>query len=744
MKKPSKKFHELIESISLKIVMLDPGDIPKLGELLNDIEKLIKMASKLGYLPLNQLLSSMKQYIEKVILAEEDDLSPIETAISRIQEMERDMKNGIEPQLDISDVLSRMGGEVKDHKALKMEKQETSSNREEESKGKTDNKEEEKVSQFTTEDMEIVQDFIMESMEDLSSIEVNIMDLEQDPSDLEIINNLFRPFHTIKGVSGFLNFSKINHLSHIVETLLDKARNAELKIDEEIIDILLSSVDVLKAMLNNIQETLKQGIPNEGDVDPSDLIKKAEDILSQTDDKGKKPLGKILVKKEVVKEQDVDEALNIQKQEPEKRIGEILVEKKKAKAGDVVHALREQKRFETPAPLHVKVDISKLDNIVDMVGELAIAQSMLRQNELIVNNRDRKLYHIINQLNQITSGLQRTAMGLRMVPIKNTFQKMLRIVRDLSKKSGKEVSLIMSGEDTEIDRNMVEEIYEPMVHMIRNAIDHGLETSEERERAGKPKEGKIYLKAYHKGGNIIIEISDDGRGLNREKILKKAISLGLVKEDDKLTDSEIDNLIFNPGFSTAEKVTDISGRGVGTDVVKTKIEKLRGRVDVESVPGKGATFYLKLPLTLAIVDGMIIKVGGERYIIPTLSIQESFRPRKEDYFTVEGKGEMIKVRNSLIPLIRLDKVFSLNGGDGGKKDEIDISEKLVVVVVENQERRTGILIDELLGQDEIVIKSLGGWLKDIKGIAGGAIMGDGRVGLILDIAGIVNLAFGEG
>ncbi len=742
MKRPSKKFYEAIDSLSLKAVMLDPGDIPKLGEVLNELESVIGMASKLGYPPLLELLTVMKQYIEKVILAEENDLSPIENAISVIQQMERDIKNGVEPKVDISETLASLGVQSESSPPSGKKKARKSSRNDKREKKQQRNNKEDNPPQFTKEDLEIIQDFVMESMDNLSSIEVRIMDLEQDPSDLEIINSIFRPFHTIKGVSGFLNFKKINNLSHIAETLLDKARNAELNIDAEIIDILLASVDTLKGMIKNIEETLKKGSPDEGDIDPSELIERVKDILSHVDSKGKKPIGEILVKKNVVKEDELKEALEHQRQEPEKKIGEILVEKEKAKAEDVVHALREQKRFETPAPLHVKVDISKLDNIVDMVGELAIAQSMLKQNELIVDNGDRKLYHIINQLNQITSGLQRTAMGLRMVPIKNTFQKMLRIVRDLSRKSGKQVSLIMSGEDTEIDRNMVEEIYEPMVHMIRNAIDHGLETPEEREAKGKPREGRIYLKAYHKGGNIIIEISDDGRGLNREKILKKAISLGLVKEEEKLTESEIDNLIFHPGFSTAEKVTDISGRGVGTDVVKNKIEKLRGRVDVESEPDKGTTFYLKLPLTLAIVDGMIIKVAGERYIIPTLSIQESFKPKKEDYYTVEGKGEMIKVRDTLIPLIRLDKLFGLNGNNRRTEDETDISDGLVVVV-ENQEKRTGILIDELLGQDEIVIKSLGGWLKDVKGLAGGAIMGDGRVGLILDIAGIVNLAFGD-
>ena len=333
-------------------------------------------------------------------------------------------------------------------------------------------------------------------------------------------------------------------------------------------------------------------------------------------------------------------------------------------------------------------------------------------------------------------------MSLRMVPIKNTFQKMLRLVRDLAKKAGKEVQLVMSGEDTEIDRNMVEEIYEPMVHMVRNSTDHGLELPKEREARNKPRKGTIYLSAYHKGGDIVIEIKDDGHGLDREKILKKARSSGLIREDEELTDGEINNLIFHPGFSTAEKVTEVSGRGVGMDVVKNKIGKLRGRVDIQSELGEGTTFFIRLPLTLAIIDGMIVKVAGDRYIIPTLAVMESFRPKRTEYHTVEGKGEMITVRDSLIPLIRLDQLLRSNRDYNSNGTDNHPWERLVVVV-ENQERRRCLLVDELLGREEIVIKSLGGGLKNVKGVAGGAIMGDGRVGLILDVAGIFDIALEE-
>ncbi|MBW1797090.1 MAG: chemotaxis protein CheA [Deltaproteobacteria bacterium] len=563
------------------------------------------------------------------------------------------------------------------------------------------------------------------------------------PSDVETINAIFRPFHTVKGVSGFLNFTKINKLAHISENLLDKARTGELSIDGEVVDIILESVDMLKGMIESVQASLDTGTPLEGDMDTEQIIVKIENFLTKAEGGSDKPLGEILVEKGAISESSLKEALDIQKEQDGKKIGEILVEQKKVKTKEVVSALRKQKGVGRPATLHVKVDTAKLDGMVDMVGELAIAQSMLRQNELITASRDRKLDQTVNQLNLITSGLQKTAMSLRMEPIKNSFQKMLRLVRDLSRKAGKEAQLVMSGEDTEIDRNMVEEIYEPMVHMIRNSIDHGMELPAEREAANKPRQGTVYLRAYHKGGDIVIEIEDDGRGLNREKILEKARSSGLVKEDEKLTDGQIDNLIFHAGLSTAEKITDISGRGVGMDVVKSRIiEKLRGRVDVQSTPGKGSTVFIRLPLTLAIIDGMIVKVSGERYVIPTLAIQESFRPEKAECHTVSGEAEVIMFRNHLVPLVRLNRLFGLNGNSSSNGGNSPVWEKLVVVV-ENQEKKRCLLVDELLGQEEIVIKSLGGRLKNTKGIAGAAIMGDGAVGLILDISGIFSM-FSEG
>jgi two-component system, chemotaxis family, sensor kinase CheA len=748
MRLPLKKISEHIERLSLDAVILDPGNIPQLGQTVTLLESIESLSANAKTGPLDSLTQAMKTYIEDVIMGETTDMEPFEKGVTRLQEICRNLINGDKNNNDISMALEALGSTA----AVIDSGSEVSQTVDEEltdtvgskptagDKGKSEIETEGNgaPAPLGDEDKEIIQDFAAESMENLGTIEIKLMDLEQEPDDMDIINAIFRPFHTVKGVSGFLNFNRINKLAHVAENLLDKARNKELCIDCEIVDIVLDSVDLLKRMIENVLASLETGAPHEGDVDTSQLISQIESYISQAEAGGKKPLGEMLVEKGSVSEEDVQGALETQTEEQGKKLGAILVEQKKTQSREVVCVLREQRKFEKPTALQVKVDTLKLDNMVDMVGELAIAQSMLRQHDMVQSSDDRKLYQITNQLNLLTSGLQNTAMSLRMVPIKNTFQKMLRLVRDLAKKAHKDIGLVMSGEDTEIDRNMVEEIYEPMVHMIRNSIDHGIELPDEREAHNKPRKGTINLKAYHKGGNIVIEIEDDGRGLNRDKILEKAISSGLVADEGSLTDQEIDNLIFHPGFSTADEITDISGRGVGTDVVKSKIDKLRGRVDVHSQSGEGTTFFIRLPLTLAIVDGMIIKVGQERYIIPTLSVQESFRPKARNYYTVKGENEMIQVRDNLVPLIRLDRIFNLSENDVEHEREKTPWDRLVVVV-ENQERKMCLLVDELVGQEEVVIKNLGGWLKDVKGIAGSVIMGDGTVGLILDVAGIFSM-----
>jgi two-component system, chemotaxis family, sensor kinase CheA len=372
----------------------------------------------------------------------------------------------------------------------------------------------------------------------------------------------------------------------------------------------------------------------------------------------------------------------------------------------------------------IKVDLERVDSLVEMIGELVVVESMVVNAPEISKAPSVRVRNCLAQLAKVTRDLQDVGMRMRMVPVAGVFQKMARLVRDLSRRSGKQVRLATSGEGTEMDRSMVEQIADPLVHMIRNAVDHGLEPAEARTAAGKPAVGQIRLSAYHEGGSVIIEIADDGKGLDKDAIVRKAMEKGLIASADGMTDAEIHGLIFAPGFSTAAKVTEISGRGVGMDVVKRNIEAMRGRVVITSTPGAGTTFKLVLPLTLAIIDGMLVACGAERYIIPTLSIVESIQPDRKMLVSLAQTNEMINLRGEILPLLRLDRLFEL---DGAKKDPTEA----LVVVVEGVGRRIGLLVDEVVTQQQVVIKSFGEGMGNTRFMSGAAILSDGRVGLIL-------------
>jgi two-component system chemotaxis sensor kinase CheA len=750
MDKEPKTLPEILDDIALKAIMLTPDNLVELGELLSKIEEVMAYEDPTLPAAVKKIEGGLKLIIEKIILGEIPDTDiayeKISQTISILQDICREKGqeqaaaslknfNKLLKELNLADTEGQTAGQDD----LKMEEETTSEASVTKSKPVID----------ITQDKELLTGFISESMEHLEQIEVDILSLEQSPGDKDCINAIFRPFHTIKGVSGFLNLQDINKLAHETENILDRARNGELLISSEIIDLILDACDVLKRMIMDIKTGLDTGTFEQKDYDLDSFISRIkaayasahrrQEGMSGEEAAAPEPklVGEILVEKGAADSEDIDKALERQRDSGEK-IGEILIREANVKPKEVVHALREQKAMASVASAGtansaVKVDIGKLDNLVDMVGELVITQSLIWQNSHVQAIRDQKLIRDFSQLSRITTELQKTAMSLRMVPIKQTLQKMIRLVRDLAKKSEKQVDLQMSGEDTEIDRNMVDAIYDPLVHMIRNSIDHGIEMPDERATKGKPATGTIWLRAYHKGGNIVIEIEDDGQGLNREKILKKAKEKGLIKNTEGLSTFEIDNLIFQAGFSTADKITDVSGRGVGMDVVKKTIDKLRGKVEINSRPGKGSTFTIKVPLTLAIIDGIIVRVGVERYIVPTVVIKETIRPRQEEYSTVHGKGEMIKVRGNLIPLVRLYKMFNVEA------EHKDPCESLVVVV-ENEGRQKCLLVDDLLGKQEVVIKSLGDHMKNVRGLAGGTILGDGKVGLILDINGIFSVA----
>jgi len=734
MAEPLETINTHVEALSLAVVTMDGEDIPVMGQMLNHLAGIKTSAQEISESDMAALADALSDYLERVVLREINEMGPFEAGTAHLQHLLRAAADGVDHSLDTTTVLKALGAAppTGTERTAAPPAADTDSAAVPEASAL-----EEHFScpetEMDDEDHDIVSGFIVESLESLETVEVSLIALEQDASDPESINAIFRAFHTIKGVSSFLGFMRINRLAHRSENLLDKIRSGELEVGGDIIDVVLDSVDLLKKLIEGVQAGMESGGPLDIGLDISAVVERIE-ALQNLESAFEKPVGEILVAKGAVSRQTLEAALAKQKTAPQKKIGQLLVEDGATGSRQVSAALQEQKRTAGhKMDLQVKVDTLKLDSLVDLTGELVIAQSMLRQHPYILDGRDQRLIHTLGQLNQITSSLQTMTMSLRMVPIKSTFQKMLRLVRDLAKSSGKQVQLVMTGEETEIDRNVVDELYEPMVHMIRNSVDHGLETPDTRQAAGKSATGTIDLKAYHKGGNIVVEITDDGKGLNRDRIPEKARSNGLIDDDTRLSDGEIYNLIFQPGFSTARQVTEISGRGVGMDVVKKAIERLRGRVDIQSAAGQGSTFLISLPLTLAIIEGMLVRVGEQRYVIPALSIIESFRPTPEQCSTVEQKGEMILSRGKLIPLIRLETIF------GAPSDARQPWEGLVVTV-EYDGQRMGLLLDELLGKEEVVIKSMGAALKKVRGIAGGAILGDGRVGLILDMAGIWDLA----
>jgi len=592
-------------------------------------------------------------------------------------------------------------------------------------------------------DPELLGDFILESTEHLTNIESQLLTLEQDPANAEAIHAIFRGFHTIKGLAGFLELNAIQEVAHEVETILDLARTWKLRITPVVIDRILEGKDYLAGCLRALEQMLATGVRPV--FAPNLPLLTALRTLIQTNE----------AKSNGIQSDEDAGAARAAAEDP----GVALERAPQAQEGagpdlqqlalavvadpppDASIRERQEKavsgRVDTHAPEGrlVKVDTAKLDFLVDMVGEMVIAQSLVRHDPDLSPESKPRLARNLSQLARITEEVQKTAMSMRMVPVGQLFQKMSRVVRDLSKKSGKQVELQMIGEETELDRHIVEELADPLMHMVRNSLDHGLEPTEERERAGKPPSGTLLLRASHQAGQIIIEISDDGRGLNRKRILEKARAKGLIDAGAELPDREIFDLIFHPGFSTAEQITDVSGRGVGMDVVRRHIQKMRGRIDIESTAGQGTTFLLKLPLTLAIIDGLVVGVGEERYIVPIFAVREMLRPSEDMISTVQGRSEMALVRGSLLPIVRLHQRFRVQPRSFHPWESL-------LIVAESGDKRFCLLVDDLVGKQEVVIKSLGATLQGIAGVAGGAILGDGRVGLILDLVGLYGAGHG--
>jgi len=569
------------------------------------------------------------------------------------------------------------------------------------------------------EDIEFITDFISEAREHLSLIESQMLELERNPANREVLNCVFRTFHTIKGLAGFLEFEMIQAVSHQIETLLDLARTGRLMVSSTTVDLVLESSDYLKGEVNRIEGEVS-GADRTPPYDDGPLIRKIEQAILTAGVRGSIP------------QLSINEcAPDLFAEVPLPKVVSVndhieAVPYKPAETQDVGVASESTK---SPDGSSVRVETAKLDQLLDMVGEMVIAQSLIRNNPALMASSDPRLLGDIAQLTRNTADVQRITMGMRMIPIGQLFNRTARLIRDLSRRAGKQIILETTGEDTEVDKTIAEELSDPLLHMVRNSIDHGIETTQERAATGKDPIARIGLKAYHRAGQIVIEISDDGRGLNREKIIAKAVDRGLIESGANLSDADAFHLIFEPGFSTAEQVTDVSGRGVGMDVVRRNVQKLRGRIETQSKLGQGTTFSLKLPLTLAIIDGLVVVVGTDRYIVPLFAVREMFRPTREMLSTVQGRTEMALVRGRLLPITRLSERLGVPG------NSIEASDGFLVVT-ESDDKRFCLLVDDLVGKQEVVIKGLGETFKTTTGLAGCAILGDGRIGLILDMEGI--------
>jgi two-component system, chemotaxis family, sensor kinase CheA len=598
---------------------------------------------------------------------------------------------------------------------------------------------------------DIVKEFLVESYENLDRLDRELITLEKNPNDCEILASIFRTIHTIKGTSGFLAFDKLGAVAHVGESLLGRLREGQLTLDGEITTGLLAMVDAVRQMLASIEAG---GV--EGERDDSALISRLTRLQQVPEAAGKSAvapvpesaseaavlpanIGDVLMQRAGVVPAEILRAAERQIEGDPRHLGEILVEQGAARPADVVDALQVQQaaRGQSASDRTIRLDVALLDQLMNLVGELVLARNQILQ--FANRNEESGLLAASQRLNLITSELQEGVMKTRMQPIGNIWSKLPRTVRDLALDCGKQVRVEMEGKETELDKTLIEAIKDPLTHIVRNSVDHGIERPEVRAAAGKDPEGRLFLRAFHEGGQVNIEISDDGAGLDQERIRNKAVQKGLVSADQasRLGDREIVNLVLLPGFSTAETVTNVSGRGVGMDVVKTHIEKIGGTVDLQSKPGQGVMVRMKIPLTLAIIPALIVTSAGERYAVPQVNLLELVGLDGEQARTgiesIHG-SPVYRLRGRLLPLVHLKNALQTAAAAGSGLGRINI------VVLEADGREFGLVVDEINDTEEIVVKPLSKHLKNISVYAGATIMGDGKVALILDVLGLAQRA----
>ena len=584
---------------------------------------------------------------------------------------------------------------------------------------------------------ELVKEFLVESYENLDQLDRDFIVLEQDPTNEEILARIFRTIHTIKGTCGFLGFEKLEKVSHVGENLLSRLRDGELVLNPEITSALLTMVDAVRQMLACIESTAQDGEDdypelvatltrlhdNESPADSSTASTETPDSADSLDPP---------------EAADAPQPVSADPPQAAAETSPAPPAQSNGRPAAKTAATGEQPPATSVSDSTIRVDVRLLDKLMNLVGELVLTRNQVMQYTL--SQQDTAFGATSQRLNLITSELQEGVMKTRMQPIGNVWSKFPRVVRDLAVACGKRIRVEMEGKETELDKTIIEAIKDPLTHLVRNAADHGVEDPEVRMANGKPAEGCLRLHAYHEGGQVNIEISDDGGGIDPEKIKAKALEKGLIAQEnaERMSDREVGNLIFLPGFSTAAQVTNVSGRGVGMDVVKTNIEKLGGTVDVQSVLGKGTTFKVKIPLTLAIIPALTVTSGGSRYAIPQINLLELVRLEGEhaqaSIERIQG-APVYRLRGNLLPLVFLNHELGLD--PSSVEDEQHIAN---IVVLQADDRQFGLVVDAINDTQEIVVKPLGKILKGLSAFAGATIMGDGRVALILDVLGLAQQA----
>ncbi|PIQ29115.1 chemotaxis protein CheA [bacterium (Candidatus Blackallbacteria) CG17_big_fil_post_rev_8_21_14_2_50_48_46] len=566
---------------------------------------------------------------------------------------------------------------------------------------------------------EIIEDFIVESGELIEALDQDLLNLEQTPDNLDLLNQIFRPVHTIKGNASFLGFDKLMRFTHQLENLLDKLRSGDKRATPEVIDVILESVDLMKNLMKHLQ--------NEALVDIEPMVARLQLHLTGESVAPAAPVTPVLETKPEPVAAPAPPPVPAKAETPAP-----AAPKPKAPAPAAPPAKKKD-----PEESTIRVDVERLDALMNLAGELVIAKNRLQQFSSLFEERfsenelTESLMLTTSLISFITGQFQEAVMKTRMLPIRKVFSRVPRMVRDLARDTKKQVNLVMEGEDTELDKSVIEHIGDPLVHIIRNAVDHGLETPDERRKAGKDPEGRVFLSAYSEGNYIVIEIKDDGKGMDPHKIFKKAVEKGLANSEDslRLSESEMLDFIFAPGFSTAETISNISGRGVGMNVVKENIMKLDGLIEIDSRVGEGSTFRIQLPLTMAIVPALLVKVQHFTYAIPLNNVVETLVVQPSEIFNIDQK-QVIHLRDRFVSLVPLNQIL-------GYPDLPNTGQKRYVIIVGVGEQRMGLLVDQLLGQEEVVIKSLGEFFDEVDLIAGATIMGDGSVVLILDIGHIL-------